>query len=111
MRALKALVIILGIAILVGTTVLVTVIIQRGVRLAGQSAPARSSPTAAAVPSGTADRALALPAGAKVLESRLGGGRVLLRAALPGGGEALFVFDAATGKLVARYDITRDGGP
>ncbi len=57
-----------------------------------------------------ASHALALPAGARVLESRLGEGRVLLRAALPDGGEALFVFDAATGKPVARYDITRDGG-
>lgn len=108
MRALKALVIILGIVIVVGTTVLVTVIIQRGSRLAG--APA-SAPAATAGPAKAgASHALALPAGAKVLESRLGEGRVLLRAALPDGGEALFVFDAATGKAVARYDITRDGG-
>ena len=108
MRALKALVIILGIVIVAGTTVLVTTIIQRGSRLAGAPAPAR--PAASPASNGSAAHALALPAGAKVLESRLGEGRVLLRAALPDGGEALFVFDAATGARIARYDITRDGG-
>lgn len=91
MRGLKILVIALGIAILVAASVLATLIFERAGRLA--SAPAA-----------VAQATLALPAGARVLESRIDGNRVMLRAA-EAGGEALYVFDAATARLTARYAI------
>jgi hypothetical protein len=92
MRALKGLVVALGLAIIVATSVLVTLIAMRAGTLAEGDAAAPPVP-------------LALPAGARVLESRLGDGRLLLRLALPGGGERIVVFDAASGRPVARYDL------
>jgi hypothetical protein len=99
MRALKALVIIMGIAIIAGLAVLVTLIIERGSRLAGDGRPAAVQ----TAPGGT--RTLALPVGARVLETRLDGDRLALRVALAGAGEAIFVFDASSGRLVTRYDL------
>ena len=100
MRALKALVIVMGIAIIAGLAVLVTLILERGSRLAREESPAAVTQ---AVPGGV--RALALPAGARVLETRLDDGRIALRVTLTEGGEAVFLFDAASGRLLMRYDI------
>lgn len=114
MRALKALVVIMGIAILVGTGALVTLIIERGTRLGGAGGPGGEIEEAAPdSPTETLARshALALPPGARVIETRLGDGNLALRVALEGGGEAVFVFDAASGALVARYDIATPPAP
>jgi hypothetical protein len=106
MGALKTLVVVMGVAILIGASVLVTLIVERGRRLAA-TPPVEG---AAGSPAVGAHR-LTLPAGARVVESRLDGGRILLRAALAGGGEAVFVFDAGSGRLVARYVLAAEGGP
>ena len=105
MRALKALVIIMGISIIAGLTVLVSLILERGSRLAQDYRPAavKIAPAGAQV--------LALPAGARVLETRLDGDRLALRAGLAGGGEAIFIFDAASGQLVSRYDLAPGSVP
>ncbi len=100
MRALKTLVIAMGIAILVGASVLATLIFERAGRL--------GSTTPAAKPAAAGAR-FELPPGAAVQESRLDGGRLVLRARLADGREALFVFDAADGRLAARYDIVTGG--
>lgn len=105
MRALKGLVIIMGIAIIAGLAVLVTLIIERGSRLAQDDRPAAVH----TAPGGA--RTLALPAGARVLETRLDGDRLVLRATLAGAGEAIFVFDAPSGRLVARYDLAPATAP
>ena len=107
MRALKALVIFMAIAIVVGVSVLATLILQRAQNLPG-AVPVAAVPAApmGAVPT----QKLLLPGGARVVETRLDGARIALRAALAGGGEALFIFDAATGRPLARYDITAEGG-
>jgi hypothetical protein len=107
MGALKTLVVVMGVAILIGASVLVTLIFERGRRLAATPPVERTA--AAGSPAGA--HRLALPAGTRVVESRLDGGRILLRAALAGGGEALFVFDAASGRLVVRYVLAAEGGP
>jgi hypothetical protein len=107
MGALKTLVVVMGVAILIGASVLLTLIVERGRRLA--ATPPVEGAAAAGLPAVGAHR-LALPAGARVVESRLDGGRILLRAALAGGGEAVFVFDAASGRLIARYALIAEGG-
>lgn len=95
MRALKALVAVLGIAVVVAATVLVTVIAQRAGGL-------RGAPVTASVP---------LPDGARIVETRMDGGRILLRMTLPNADERLLILDAATGESVATYDLTAGGGP
>lgn len=109
MRSLKVLVIAMGIAILIATTVLVTVIIQRGARLASDDVADGSGGAEVAAPAPAAT--LALPPGAAVRETRLEGDRLVLRARLENNTEAVFVFDAGTGALVRRYDISTAVAP
>ena len=92
MRALKALVIGMGVLIAAG---LITVVIT----IANRTLDGGGPPTEAA---------LALPPGAEVLETALDGGRIALRLRLPGGAQAIHVFDLATGRRVATARV--DGG-
>lgn len=96
MRALKGLVIGMGVLIAAGLVVV-------GVTIANR--------TLDGGPPGVAtDAAFALPAGAEVLETALDGGRVALRIRLAGGGTAIHVFDLATGERVATARIAEGGG-
>ena len=91
MRALKALVIGMGVLIVVGLIVVAVTIVNR--TLDGEPPPTEA--------------ALALPAGAEVLETALDGDRVALRLRLADGAEEIHVFDLATGRRVA---VARIGG-
>ena len=92
MRALKALVIGMGVLIVIGLVTVVVTIANR--TLDGGGPPAEA--------------ALALPDGAEVLETALDGDRIALRLRLADGTAAIHVFDLATGRRVA---VTRiDGG-
>ncbi len=92
MRALKALVIGMGVLIAAG---LITVVVT----IADRTLDGGGPPTEAA---------LAIPPGAEVLETALDGGRIALRLRLPGGAQAIHVFDLATGERVATARV--DGG-
>ena len=92
MRALKALVIGMGVLIAAG-------LITGVVTIANRTFDGGGPPTEAA---------LALPPGAEVLETALDGGRIALRLRLPGGAQAIHVFDLATGERVATARV--DGG-
>ncbi len=92
MRALKALVIGMGVLIAAGLITVVVTIANR--TLDGGGPPSEA--------------ALALPPGAEVLETALDGGRIALRLRLPGGAQAIHVFDLATGRRVATARV--DGG-
>lgn len=89
MGGLKALVIGMGIAIIVGVTVMVTTIIQR----AGNLAPAAMA------------KAIELPAGAKVVGQDISDKRILLRIRLAGGEERLLVIDADSGAVRATFPL------
>ena len=93
MRALKALVIGMGVLIAAG---LITVVVT----IANRTLDGDRPPTEAA---------LALPPGAEVLETALDGDRIALRLRLPGGAQAIHVFDLATGRRVAAARIGGDG--
>lgn len=95
MAGLKALVIIMGIAIIVAGTVLVTVIVRRG----GEPAVTPTQTKAA----------IELPMGARVVETRLDGGRILMRIILSGGAERILIIDAGNGQRLATHEVTRKG--
>ena len=92
MRALKALVIGMGVLIAAGLATVVVTIANR--TLDGGGPPTEA--------------AFALPPGAEVLETALDGDRIALRLRLPDGTTAIHVFDLATGRRVATARI--DGG-
>ncbi len=103
MRALKALVIGMGILILIGFAAVVVAVIQR----AGDSGGADP----AAVRSGaTAQRAfgdvrVSLPPGAQVIGTSTDAGRLIVHLRLAGGQARVLVIDLATGKRLGVIEL------
>ena len=94
MAALKALVIIMGLMVLAGLTLLGAIIVGR---LAHRPPP----PPAAAF----AAPAIELPAGARVERMSLGAERLVLDIALPDGNRELLVIDLATGRRLGTIPL------
>ena len=104
MKALKALVIVMGVLIVAALTVVVVTVVQRaGAPEPGTAhragAPAPSVPIAGAPAPGFGETDIALPRGTSVVETRTGDGRIVLRVQDgAGGNQALVVIDARTGR-------------
>ncbi len=93
MRALKGLVIGMGVLIVAGLAVVVVTIANRSFH--GAAAPT--------------DAVLALPQGAEVVETSLDGQRLALRLRLADGTSEIHVFDLATGGRTAVVRVRTDG--
>jgi hypothetical protein len=93
MRALKVLVIVMGVALVAGMVALVAAIVVK-VEHRG----------AAAAATGAAPFHAALPAGSRIVATEFSGDRVLVHVVLAGGGEALYLFDARTGAELGVVD-------
>ena len=98
MRALKALVIVMGVLILAGMGLVGYGIVKH---TAIPERPAQSA--AAARPYGPVE--LALPSGARIARTRTSGERLIVELELASGGERLLVLDLATGGLVGTIDL------
>lgn len=96
MRALKLLVIVLGVLLLMGIGVLAATVVWRIEH--GRALSARPMPAEVA-------QRIVLPAGAKVIATDVNAGRLVARVELPGGGVRVLVFDLATGGAVASIDL------
>ncbi len=102
MKALKALVITMGVLIAAGLTVLVVMVIKGAgndaprAPLAAAPAPAPTTTTTPAP--GFGETGVTLPRGAEIVETSTGGGRIVLRLRQPDGARALLIIDAATGR-------------
>lgn len=97
MRALKAVVIVLGVLILAGTTILVVTIIRRAQRL-GEPRPVEIT-APVGPPRGFDTARVKLPPGSEVVETRAAGERLVLRVRLPGGEERLILLDMGSGAV------------
>jgi len=91
MRALKIIVVVLGVALVAGTVALVALIATRL-----QHHPAPPPETAAPQPP-----RWTLPAGSHIVSTELSGDRLLIRVALGDGGEELVLVNARDGVEVA----------
>lgn len=96
MRALKALVIGMGILIAAGLAVVVVTIAGR----VGDKKPAEAT---ANRPTGSAP--IAVPAGATILETDLDSGQIALRLRLADGAMAVFVYDLKSGTRIGRHEM------
>ena len=97
MRALKALVIVMGVLLVGGTAVLVTELISRASHrgpVGGSAGPARPF-----------DTVLDLPAGASIREMRPVGERLVLRVGLAGGGEQILLLDIGSGARLGTIEL------
>ena len=90
MRALKALVIYMGVVIVLGVAIIAVTIYSR---LQNLSSPDAEFAVEIAVPPGD------------VVEMTADGGRVILRYRLPDGGGRLVVIDSATGRRLGTVDL------
>jgi len=92
MRALKVLVVVMGVALVAGTVALVVAVMARVERRGGAAASmsARAEPLHSD-----------LPAGSRIVGTELEGDRLVVHVALADGGEALYLFDARTGSALA----------
>ncbi|HZB90453.1 MAG TPA: hypothetical protein VE397_03360 [Stellaceae bacterium] len=99
MRALKVLVVVMGILLVGGTAALVVAVIERAQqRMAAPAPPAPSAERGF-------DRVLDLPPGARVIAVEPAGDRLVVRVALAGGGEALILIDARTGARLGTVEL------
>lgn len=96
MRALKLLVIVMGVLLVGGTAALIAAIIDRASHRAGApSSPGRGF-----------DRAVIdLPPGARVLDSTAADGRLVVRIGLAEGGEQLVLIDPASGARLGTIEL------
>ena len=106
MRALKVLVVVLGVLLVVGFTV-VTITIMR--RIGERPAPAAPEAAAHLAPFGTTG--VTLPGDALVMEVQGAGDRILLWLDLADGSQMLLVLDAATGTELGRIRLDHEKSP
>jgi hypothetical protein len=96
MRALKLLVIVMGVLLVAGAAALAVAIAYRLNHAAAISA-------AGATNGGSA--AISLPTGAKIVSTEVSNGRIVARIDLPEGGVELMIFDLATGARISTVDL------
>lgn len=95
MRALKLLVIVLGVLLLLGIGALAAAVVWR----IDHGRPAMPPKAAPGV------QRIVLPAGAKVVSTDVAAGRLVARVDVPGGGARVFVFDLASGAEIATVEL------
>jgi hypothetical protein len=110
MRALKVLVIVMGVLLVAGIVALGFAVQYR------MNHPRPAAPTVAGPaigPAGTANAlTLDLPQGAKVVGAEASGDRLVVRVELAGGGQELIIVNLATGAPVATVTLRpKTGGP
>lgn len=110
MKALKALVIILGVMIVAGIAVIGVTIYHRATNLVNSPVPGSTEPAVrTGFGPGFGRVALDLPPGSRVVEMTAEGDRLILRLRLADGGRQILILDMATGKRLGTFEL-RDGG-
>jgi hypothetical protein len=111
MRALRLLVIVLGVLLVGGTLGLVVAIIVRAPHpsesRSAESRPAESRPEARAPAAAKApfDTVLDLPAGAVVQSVQSAGARLAIHLALPEGGQQIVILDPGSGARIGTIEL------
>jgi len=103
MRALKVLVVALGVLLVAGFAVVVVTIMNR---IGQRATPPAASAAAHLMPFGSSG--VTLPANSLVMEVQGAGDRILLRLDLADGTEMLLVLDAATGAELGRIKLEHE---
>ncbi len=102
MRALKVLVVVMGVLLVGGTAALVFAIIDRARHRVAEPAPVAAGHAFAST--------VELPPGARIIGTEEAGERLIVRVALAEGGEALILIDARNGMRLGTIEL-RPGAP
>jgi hypothetical protein len=100
MRALKVLVVVMGVLLVAGIVALGFAVDYR----MNHPRPA-AAPAVASTPGGPTARTIDLPTGARVVGAEASGDRLVVRVELAAGGEQLIVVDLATGTPVSTVTL------
>jgi len=100
MRALKLLVVVMGVMLVAGTIALIAAVVIRG----------RNGSVASLERAASASIAVELPPGARIAMTEMAGDRLLVRLTLPQGGEQLLVFNLSTGARIATIELRPAAG-
>jgi hypothetical protein len=103
MRALKVLVVVMGVLLVAGFAVVVVTIMSR---ISQRATPPAAPAVAHLAPFG--DTTVTLPADSLVMEVQGAGERIFLRLELADGSEMLLILDAATGAELGRIKLERE---
>jgi hypothetical protein len=98
MRALKVLVVVMGVLLVGGTALLITAVIDRANR-------PRPAPAVASAARGFDHSVVELPAGAHVIATEAAGERLVVRIGLAEGGEALVLIDPRSGARLGTIEL------
>jgi len=101
MRALKILVMVMGVLLILGVSVVIVTIAYRTTHQAAQTPPG----TPSALPHAFGNATVGLPPGSKVVEMRGVGTRLALRVELADGRQELLILDADTGALLGAIEL------
>ncbi|HUJ98785.1 MAG TPA: hypothetical protein VLV85_11105 [Stellaceae bacterium] len=101
MRALKVLVVVMGVLLVGGTTALIIAVIERARQHLAEPAAAPPPPPGR----GFGRTVVDLPEGARVIAIELAGDRLVVRIGLAEGGEALILIDARTGARLGTIEL------
>jgi hypothetical protein len=101
MRALKVLVVVMGMLLVGGTTALIVAVIERARQHLAEPAAAPPAPPGRGFGRAVVD----LPAGARVIAVEPAGERLVVRIGLAEGGEALILIDARTGAKLGTIEL------
>ena len=106
-RALKALVVFLGVLIVGGVVVIGVTIYQRSTAPSEGIARVEGLPSVlpSVSPAGFGARRIALPQGADIVEAVAEGERLVLVVALPDGSQLVIVLDLGSGAEIGRFDL------
>jgi uncharacterized protein DUF6476 len=102
MRALKVLVVVMGVLLVAGSAVLVATIMSR---LAQRPAPPAPAASAATRPVPFGETAVTLPLGSKLVGMQATGNRLVLQVEQPDGRLELLVLDPDTGTVLGRIEL------
>jgi hypothetical protein len=105
MKALKSIVIGMGVLILIGVAIIGITLYNRAQTPGGLSGT-RPAPAATRPADRVTAGSLGLPAGSHVKGIAGAGGRVVVHVELPGGAEQLLLLDPASGQVVGRLGVT-----
>jgi len=105
MKALKTLVIAMGVLILAGIAVVGVTLYNRAARPGGLAGDRPGAPATRPAERLTAG-SLGLPAGSRIKGIAGAGNRVVIHVELPGGQEQLLLLDPATGQVAGRVGVS-----
>lgn len=102
MRALKVLVVVMGVLLVAGSAVLVATIMSR---LTQRPAPPAPTASAATRPLPFGEATVTLPPGAKLVGMQATGNRLVLQVERSDGKQELLVLDPDTGTMLGRIEL------